>query len=299
MFLHPEMVIPSDGILIRPPSEAESLIFQVTLGCSDNHCSFCPAYKQKSFSVKPLTIVADEMKAAARFFPQARRIFLADGDALTLETNHLIEILKIAAMRFPRLRRAGIYGSAKNIEQKTVSELRELKNHKLGIVYIGIESGDETVYRATGKYGTPSLNVEACQKLSAAGITVNATVILGLGGKDHWQDHALHTAGILNQARPDHIAALTLMVEPGTLLYEEMRSGRFVPQTPFGMVKELSSIIENLEPFSCQFFANHASNYVPVRARLPHDRNSLLVMLKTIMVNNDAHSLKVESLRGL
>lgn len=288
-----------EGTVIRPPSEADSLILQVTLGCSDNRCSFCPAYKDKRFRIKDLAAVEREMRAAAAVFPGTRKLFLADGDALIVPAGEMRALLELANGIFPRLQRVGVYGSVKSLERLTVDELAAFKRRKLGIVYLGFETGDDEVYRRTGKYGSPDGNLRACRALQAAGIKTNVTVILGLGGKERSRAHAEGTARLLSAARPDQIAALTLMVVPGTPLYAQQQAGMFTPLNEFEFLRELRIMVAGIDGFPCLFFSNHASNYYPVRARFPRDRAAVLAELDNLLSRCDRHALTPEHLRGL
>ncbi len=292
-------MIPYQGVVIRPPSEANSLIFQITLGCSDNHCIFCPAYKEKKFKIKDLEEIEREIKYAARVYPQTRRIFFADGDALVVEQGKLVHIFKFVQNSFPKLTKIGIYGSIKSLENKSVSDLSELKKNKLGIVYLGFETGDEEVYRQIKKYGSPAGNVETCIKIKEAGIKVNVTVILGLGGKDLSVQHSTNTAKILNLAQPQQIAALTLMVVPEAPLYQMIEKGKFKQLEQFGFLQELRLLIEKLDDFKCLFFSNHASNYYPISARFPKDKFRILKELDWVIKNKQDDVLTPDCLRGL
>jgi radical SAM superfamily enzyme YgiQ (UPF0313 family) len=275
------------------------LIFQLTVGCSDNGCIFCPAYKDKKFRVRKKGEVENEIVAASRAYPGTRRIFFADGDALAADTGMLAEILERSLKVFPRLNRVAIYGSVKSLENKSVEELRKLRGAKLGMVYLGFETGDEEVYKFIRKYGSTKDNVAACLKLKEAGIKVNVTVVLGLGGIRRSKDHALNTARLLNETKPHQIAALTLMVVPGTLIHKMAEKGEFALPDKYMMLEELRAIIENLEDFRCLFFSNHASNYFPVSARFPHEKEGVLKQLGRVIKNRRDDLLKPEILRDL
>ncbi|MCK5534152.1 radical SAM protein [bacterium] len=291
--------IPYQGVVIRPPSEANSLIFQITLGCSDNHCIFCPAYKDKKFEIKDLKEIEKEIKYAARVYPQTRRIFFADGDPLVVEQGKLVQIFELVQDNFPKLTRIGIYGSIKSLENKSVNDLSELKKNKLGIIYLGFETGDEEVYKQIKKYGSPAGNVETCIKIKEAGIKVNVTIILGLGGKDLSVQHSANTAKILNLARPQQIAALTLMVVPGTPLYQMIEKDKFKQLEQFDFLEELRSLIEKLDDFKCLFFSNHASNYYSISARFPNDKGRILKELECIIKKKQKDILTPDFMRGL
>ena len=288
-----------EGTVIRPPSEAESLILQITLGCTDNSCIFCPAYKDKKFKVKDMGRIENEIKQAAMMFPDTRRIFFADGDAIAMEQAALKHVFELVNYHFRELSRVGIYGSVKSLEHKSLDDLAGLKLLKLRTVYLGFETGDAEVYKMICKHGSPEGNAAACLKLKAAGLTTNVTVILGLGGKDMSRQHAVNTAKILNRAQPDQIAALTLIIAEGTKLNDKMKRGDFKPLADFDFLEELELLLENMEDFRCQFFANHASNYFPIKARFPRDKAGVIASLRRAIGNREKSGLTPEWLRGL
>ena len=288
-----------EGTVIRPPSEAESLILQVTLGCTDNNCRFCPAYKDKPYKVKDIEAIKKEIEKASRYYPETRKIFLADGDAVSIEQGKLLEIFDSLIKHFPKLTRISLYGSIKSLKNKSVSALKELKQRKLALVYLGFETGDEEVYKLIRKFGSPQGNIETCIKVKEAGIKTNVTVILGLGGKKLSKQHAINTANILNAAQPDQIAALTLMIAQNTPIYDMMKNGSFIQLTDFEFLEELYLLIKHMEDFRCLFFSNHASNYFPIQARFPHDKQGILNSLMEALKNRDITTLKPEWQRGL
>lgn len=287
-----------EGIVIRPPSEAESLILQVTLGCSHNRCTFCPTYKGRRFQIKDLDRIKEEIDEMAPCGP-FRKVFLADGDALIIPQDKLIAILQYLKERLPGLRRVGLYGNAKSILRKSVEELRALKALKLGIVYLGVETGDPTLLEKVRKGASYEQMVEAGRRVKEAGITLSATVLLGLGGVEHGQQHALATAKILSDIDPDFASALTLMVVPGTPLHEEMESGRFQLPSPFQLLEELGTLIAHTHFTNCYFTSNHASNYLPIKARLPRDKEAVVRLIQKVVSSQDASRLRPEFLRGL
>jgi len=287
-----------EGIVIRPPSEAGSLILQVTLGCSHNRCTFCPTYKGRRFRIKDLDRIKEEIDEMAAYGP-FRKVFLADGDALIMPQDKLIAILQCLKEKLPGLRRVGIYGNAKSILRKSVENLRALKALKLGIVYLGVETGDQTLLEKVRKGSSYEQMVQAGRRVREAGITLSATVLLGLGGVEHGQQHALETAKILSDIDPDFASALTLMVVPGTPLHEEMESGRFQLPTPFQLLEELGTIIAHAHFTNCYFTSNHASNYLPIKARLPRDKEAVVRLIQKVVSSQDSSRLRPEFLRGL
>jgi radical SAM superfamily enzyme YgiQ (UPF0313 family) len=287
-----------EGIVIRPPSEAESLILQVTLGCSHNRCTFCPTYKGRRFRIKDLDRIKEEIDEMAPYGP-FRKVFLADGDALIMPQDRLIAILQYLKEKLPGLRRVGIYGNAKSILRKSVEELKALKALKLGIVYLGVETGDPTLLDKIRKGASYDQMVEAGRRVKEAGITLSATVLLGLGGIEQGQEHARHTAKILSDIDPEFASALTLMVVPGTPLHEEMESGRFQLPAPFQLLEELGAIVAQANFTNCYFTSNHASNYLPIKARLPRDKEAVVRLIQQVVTSQDPSRLRPEFLRGL
>ncbi|MBM4331487.1 MAG: radical SAM protein [Deltaproteobacteria bacterium] len=287
-----------EGIVIRPPSEAESLILQVTLGCSHNRCAFCPTYKGRRFRIKDLGAIKAEIDEVAPYGP-FRKVFLADGDALIIPQPKLLTILEYLTEKIRGLRRVGIYGNAKSILRKSVDELKALKERKLGIIYLGVETGDPALLEKVGKGASYEQMVEAGKRVKEAGITLSATVLLGLGGVKYGKEHALATAKILSDIDPDFASALTLMVVPGTPLHEDMEAGRFKLPSPFQLLEELGMIISHSQFNQCYFTANHASNYLPIKARLPRDKEAVVNLIHQVISSGDTSRLRPESLRGL
>jgi len=287
-----------EGIVIRPPSEADSLILQVTLGCSHNRCTFCPTYKGRRFRIKDLEQIKTEIAECARYGP-FRKVFLADGDALITPQEQLLPILESLNEKIQGLRRVGIYGNAKSILRKTVEELKALKALKLGIIYLGVETGDKGLLEKVQKGATYEKMVEAGRRVKEAGITLSATVLLGLGGTEKSRQHALATAEILSEIDPDFASALTLMVVPGTPLDEEMQAGHFQLPPPFQLLEELKTIVEHSHFSRCYFTSNHASNYLPIKARLPRDKDAVVDFISRIISAGDSSFLRSEFSRGL
>ena len=288
-----------EGDIIRPPSEAHSLLLQVTVGCSHNRCTFCPSFKDKRFRIKGLDEIVEDLEYAARRFRRVDRLFLCDGDALIIPQKRLIEILDAIRARLPGVGRIGTYANAKSIRKKSVEELRELKERGLGIVYLGIESGNEEILARIRKGATPDRIVEAARRVKEAGITLSVTVLLGIGGTAMSAAHARDTARILTDVDPDFAGVLTVMIVPGTPLYEEARSGGFVLPGTFALLEELGVIVSGARFTDCFFTANHASNYLPIRARMPGDREKVLRLIGDVVRRGDVSLLRPESMRGL
>lgn len=288
-----------EGVVIRPPSEANSLILQVTVGCSHNKCTFCPAYKAKQFRIKSFPEIKKDIDEVCSYAPHYRRIFLADGDVLILPQPRLLEILNYLNDKFPKTQRIGTYGNAKSILRKSIDELRELKERKLGIIYLGIESGDEETLKNIHKGATYEKMVEAGKRVKAAGIKLSVTVLLGVAGLTRSMAHAKETARILTDIQPDYVGALTLMIIPEAPLYRMVEEGEFTLPSPFGLLEELRTMIAESDLSNCLFFSNHASNYLPIQARLPKDKDSSLKLIDEVLSSGDESLLKPEHLRAL
>ncbi|MGE4272916.1 MAG: radical SAM protein [Desulfitobacterium sp.] len=288
-----------EGAVYRPPSEASSLILQITVGCRHNQCTFCSMYKGKNFRTLRKEDIMNSIDSGVREYPRAKRIFLADGDALACDTDLLGEILQTLYQRFPYLERVGIYGGPKDILNKTPQELFYLKDQGLGIVYLGVESGSEDVLKFIGKGVTPAEMKAAGQRVVASGLKLSCTIILGLGGKEASEKHALETGIVLSAINPHYIGALTLMLDPEAPLYKKMQSGEFILLNPWEYLMELEQIIQGLNLRDCLFRSNHASNYLPLKAHLPYDKEHLLSTLKKVIEENREEALRPESWRGL
>lgn len=267
----------AEGMVFRPPSEANSFILRVTIGCSHNACNFCGMYKDVAFRARPLNEIAGVIAQAAEHHPQIRRIFLADGNALVLSTERLLEIIVLLRNAFPKLARVTCYGGPQDILRKTPAELTAFKRAGLQIIYLGIESGDDEVLALAGKGVTAAEMVTAGQKVMAAGIKLSAMVILGLGGKSRTSEHALGTARVVNEISPTMLSALTLMLHQGTPLRQAADQGLFRPLSPAELLEELYLLVKQLDVRTrCIFRSNHVSNLLPLAGTLPQDKARLL-----------------------
>lgn len=263
-----------EGQVIRPPAEAESILLQVTLGCSHNACAFCPAYKGKRFGFKAPARVAAALTAAAQDYPEVRRVFLCDGDALVMPQDRLEALLADIRQRLPRVTRIASYASAKALSFKTEAQLARLRELGLSTVYLGLESGSDAVLTAMNKWGDVAEHLRQAAKAKAAGLKLSVTVLLGLAGADELaaQEHAQTTGRALSAMDPEQAAALALMVVPGTPLYERQQRGDFTPQGDAGLLRELFWLLEATNLTRGQFFSNHASNPLRLHLRLPREK---------------------------
>lgn len=284
------------GQIIRPPSEAHSIILQVTVGCSHNRCTFCGAYKDKRFEIKDDPIVQSDLDFAAQYCRNQNKVFLADGDALVIPFKRLKKIFSDIRVKLPWVNRISLYASARSIRSKSVEQLIELKKLGLDRVYLGLESGNDEVLALVKKGETAESMIAASEKIREAGLFLSAMVILGLAGREMSSKHAIETAKVLNRMQPKRIAALTLMLLDNTELARLYRDGRFELLEPVEMLKELRLLIENLNTPS-QFFANHASNYLPIMGRVPRDTEKMLEMIDDGL--QDTHQLVPEGFRRL
>ncbi len=291
------------GRIYRPPSEARSLLVQVTIGCSHNRCTYCDMYRDKRFRPKDFAqIEADvaEAKAAAEQHGAfTRRAFLCDGDALILPTKRLLPILELIRRELPFIERVGVYGDTRSVGRKSVEELRALREAGLGIVYHGMESGDDEVLARIDKGGTRAEMIETARRLREAGIDHSVMVLLGVGGEALSEQHARNTASVLSEMDPPFVGALTTTVVPGTPMAESQAKGEFRLPSKFRMIEELRTIVAESEFTNTRFSANHASNYVPIRSSLPRDKKAVLAALDEILEDRDERRLKPESLRAL
>jgi radical SAM superfamily enzyme YgiQ (UPF0313 family) len=285
--------------VIRPPSEARSTILQVTYGCSHNRCTFCGTYQDKPFRVRPAEEVMEDIALARRQFPGTRRVFLADGDALVLNTPRLAKILDALASAFPQLERVGTYANARDILRKDSKDLERLRKKGLGIVYLGLESGSDEVLRCVRKGATAAEMVEAVQRVKAAGMLTSVIGILGLAGPEGSAAHAEATGRAVSAMDPHYLAMLTLMLVPGTELHRQSEADEFELMTPEAMLAELRQVIEHLTGLTrCIFRTNHASNYLPLAGTLPQDKVRLLATLDAAL-SQGRSSLRPESWRAL
>jgi radical SAM superfamily enzyme YgiQ (UPF0313 family) len=286
------------GAVFRPPSEAGSLIIQATLGCNHNRCTFCGSYRDKRFTIRSIEQIRQDLEEARSLGP-VRRVFLADGDALCIPQSRLMEILEGVNEYIPSVERIGIYANARNILRKSVEDLTALRELKLGIIYLGVETGDEDLLKKIDKGATYAELVEAGKRVKEAGILLSVTVLLGIGGIEGSERHARGTARILTDMDPNYVGALSLMLVPGTELYEEHAAGRFQLPDPFGLINELRIMIAESQVSNCVFRSNHASNYLPTKGTLPDDKDRLIRLIDQVLEAKDQGRLKPEALRAL
>ncbi len=286
-----------EGNIIRPPSEANSILLQVTVGCSRNKCTFCGTYMGERFRIKPDSIIMEDIAFAANYCKRQRRVFLCDGDVLIIPQKRLMKILVEIEKQLPWVTRVGTYANAKSLNMKSPDELKELKAHGLGIAFMGLETGDDVTLKNINKGATSQHMIEMGKKARSAGIKLSITVLLGIAGKERSKIHAKETGRVLSAIDPEYVGALSLMLIPGTPLCNDYESGKFLLPDPSEMLEELRIMIANTNLSSGLFHANHASNYLPIRAKLPKDKEATLKLIDEALAGRI--ELKPEYLRAL
>ena len=274
------------GDVYRPPSEAYSLIVQATIGCTHNKCSFCKMFKEKRFQTRPTEDIIADFAWARKRYRSVPRIFLADANALCLKTDKLMPILTYIEETFPECERVTIYGRASDVLRKTEDELRMLREHGLTMVYIGAESGSDKVLEMCRKGETRQQLIDAVKRIEKVGIKASVTFIIGLAGKDGWEDHAIQTGTMITEMNASYVSLLTLLVDPQAPMYEDIQSGRLKLLTPQEVLAETHLMLENANPEkTCIFRSNHASNYLSLKGDLPQDRDRFLAQIEAAMKN--------------
>lgn len=287
-----------EGSIYRPPSEAYSLLIQVTIGCSHNTCTFCTMFKDKKFRVRPIEEVLEDLEMARRTYPVVEKIFLCDGDALCLSNEKLMRILTRISELFPECKRVSVYGTARDINRKSESELKELLNAGMEMIYMGAESGSQEVLDKIHKDVTVREQIDAVKKAESIGIKMSVTFISGLAGLEGWKDHAISTGKMITEMNASYASLLTLMLDPAAPIMKDIQSGKMTLLTPEQVVGETYLLLEHAMPKkSCVFRSNHASNYISLRGNLPEDRQRMLDQLKVAMENTGL--LKDERFRML
>jgi radical SAM superfamily enzyme YgiQ (UPF0313 family) len=287
-----------EGLIIRPPSEAYSLLLQVTVGCSHNRCTFCGTYRQKKFKIKPLERIEKDLREAATY-GYIEKLFLCDGDAIIMPQPRLEEILFLIRRYLPTITRIGSYANTKSVLRKSVDDLKKLKDLGLKIIYLGVETGNAELLTKIDKGATREQMVAAAQRIKEAGIDLSVTVLLGIGGIEKSIEHAMDTASLLTDMDPDYVGALTVMLVPDTPLYDDYMVGRFVLPDKMGFIRELYLMIDHSNFTNCYFTSNHASNYLPIKARLPIQKETILKMIGSVIEEKDLSRMRPEYLRGL
>ena len=285
------------GNIFRPPSEAYSILLQITTGCSHNKCTFCGMYKGTRFSIKDDAVIMADIDFAAQHCRRQERLFLCDGDALILPQARLLKILAAIHLKLPWVTRIGTYANTRSISMKSPEQLRELHENGLAIAYMGLESGDDVTLKNINKGADSERMIAMGRKLRAAGIKLSITVLLGIGGRERSLVHARETGRVLTAIDPEYVGALSLMPTPNTPLLAAVDRGEFILPNSTEMLEELAVMIAETGLSNGYFHANHASNYLPIKARLPGDKEATLQLIAEALQGKV--SLKPEYLRGL
>jgi radical SAM superfamily enzyme YgiQ (UPF0313 family) len=273
-----------EGSVFRPPSEADSYILQATIGCSWNKCIYCMMYRDKKYRVRELSESLEDLREAGKLVGrQVPKIFVADGDALSLPMDHWRAILNEARQCFPALRQVSCYAMASNISEKTPDELKELRKNGLKLLYIGPESGDDLTLKRIAKGSTAAEHVEAARLAHQAGMEISVIALLGVAGSDRSAEHAKATADLVTAMDPEYFAALTTSVIPTTPLHRLEEKGKFHLPSVEQMLGELRIMIDEARPRDAVFRTNHASNYLPLAGRIPRDRARLVTIIDSAL----------------
>jgi radical SAM superfamily enzyme YgiQ (UPF0313 family) len=288
------------GHVIRPPSEANSLILQVMYGCSHGNCTFCGSYLEKPFRVRPFTEVVEDVQNLPEAYKRhIDRVFLADGDALAIPKRRMLELLELLKAELPDLQRVSAYANAHSLLRLSQEDLADIRGRGLELLYLGLESGDDATLEWIKKGVTVAQQVEGCRKAKEAGFALSVTAILGIGGEERTHEHAIGTGKALSAIDPEYIGILSLMLESGTEMTEAVRTGLFAVPKPLDLLRELREMIANIDVTRAVFRSNHASNYLPLRGTLPEDKAALLEGLDRVIEMGSQARLKPESWRAL
>jgi len=286
-----------EGAIYRPPSEARSIILQATVGCSHNKCTFCTSFNDKRFRINDKATVVKDLQKGARLYPGIKRLFIADGDALIMPMSYWHWLMPAIREHLPWVERIGVYATGRAIRKKTMEELLWLRDYRLGIIYLGVESGDPETLAYVHKESTAEQLIEAGQKVKAAGISLSVTVLLGIAPTGRSSDHSQHTGRLLTAMDPDFVGALSVIMCEGTELDKLVKKGEHQVSTSAEILVELREMLIQTELSKGMFMANHASNYLPLRVEMPRGKAEAIAMLDAA-IKGRVH-LRSESLRAL
>lgn len=288
-----------EGTLYRPPSEADSLILQATIGCSYNECSFCAMYRDKRFRVRPFEELAREIEWAAVHAGPVRKVFLADGDALVAKAKFLRRVLDALNEAFPDLARISCYASPQSLQVRSVEEMAELREAGLSLYYLGIESGDDQVLADLVKGVDAAEMIRVGRKAHAAGVKLSTMVLLGAGGRARSREHARNSARVVNAIQPRFVSTLVMTPVEGTPLMDQAQRGEVDELSPIELAAELRTFVAGLELSGSIFRSNHASNYLTLAGTLPKDKQALVATLDAVLEHPDQARFVPDWLRGL
>jgi radical SAM superfamily enzyme YgiQ (UPF0313 family) len=286
-----------EGAIYRPPSEARSIILQATVGCSHHRCTFCPSFLEKRFRIKERATVEADLVKAGRLYPGIKRLFVADGDALIMPMSHWRWLLPAIREHLPWVQRVGAYATARAVRKKTDDDLAWLRQNGLRILYLGLESGDDETLRYVKKDSTATQMIDAGRRIKAAGITLSVTVLLGVAPPGRSLDHARETGRVLTEMDPQFVGALSVMLCEGTEMGDLAARGAHPVPGPPELLTELREMVANTELSGGNFMANHASNYLPIKVRMPEEKGQALALLDDAL--RGRVPLKPEAYRAL
>lgn len=266
-----------EGTVYRPPSEANSLLIQATIGCPHNKCSFCSMYKDTRFRIRDVEDIKEDLRAARDYYGEhVESLFFPDGNTIIMKTDQLLEIIRYAKELFPYMKRITVYGSARFVNKKSLADLQRLKEAGLTRVHTGMESGDDVTLERIHKGTTAAEIIAAGLKLKQAGIDTSEYYLVGIGGRERWREHALESARVLSEFSPDFIRLRTFVPIPGTPLFEDYQQGRFELLSPHEALKEIGLLVANLHCEGSMVLSDHVSNYWNVQGCIPEDREMML-----------------------
>lgn len=289
-----------EGNIYRPFSEANSYLLQCTIGCSHNRCTFCAMYKDKKYRIRSMAEIKADIKMAREHYGDVEKVFLCDGDAIAIETDMLLEILDELYKSFPGLRHVGSYVGPQSTLNKSLSELSALRAAGLTKAYLGVETGDRELLKEIKKGVGYEEMLQAGRNLVNCDINLSTMVLLGLAGRGpRSHEHALATAQITNEMRPQYLAALTVTPVPGTVLFKQVQEGKFQVLDAFETLEEMKIIFENISIDNLRFVGSHASNYLPIQGTLQKDKAAMVQMVDKVLQSKDTRYLRNEKMRGL
>jgi len=292
-------VIRYEGTLYRPPSEAESLILQATIGCSYNACTFCAMYREKRFRVRPIDDLRAEIAWAARSLPPVRKVFLADGDALIAKTSFLLQVLHELRAAFPELRRVSCYASPQSLQVRSIDDMRALREAGLDLYYLGVESGDDRVLSSLEKGVDAAEMIRVASKATEAGVAISTMILLGAGGRAGSLEHARASARVISAIRPRFVSTLVMTPVEGTPLWDQAARGEVDELDPLELTRELREFVAGLELAGSVFRSNHASNFLPLAGTLPKDKARILADLDAVLARPERARFVPDWMRGL
>ncbi|MGD1822083.1 MAG: radical SAM protein [Pleomorphochaeta sp.] len=276
-----------EGKIYRPWPEANSLIIQVTTGCTHNKCTFCDMFREQKFHIKDINVIFDDIEESASLYKDyVESIFLVDGNVMVLNTEFLLKVINKINKSFPKLKRIALYSSFNDLRRKSVEDLKKLKKAGIEMVYVGLESGNDDILEFVKKGITPNQAIEGMKKAKEAEIKVLVSIIFGLGGKYKSKEHIKDTVELINIIKPDEIAPMALTLQPNTVLKQQADSKEFIQATPLQILEEEKYLIENIGSFKTYYWGDHGNNILTIRGYLPENKELFLTKINQNISNN-------------